>query len=262
MPNIVRIRSLVKESNFSVISGVTFPVDHQNYDQNAKRLDMADLKKYILSGFTGGGGTNGTSGTDGQSGIPGIDGTDGTSGTDGDSPCIELISNSIRIVIVAATTTTTTTPAATTTTTTTSATTTTTTTESTTTTTTTEATTTTTTTEATTTTTTTEATTTTTTTEATTTTTTTTEATTTTTTTPDPYNYYNVKIYDCSACGVLEGSEDIKTTTTCADLEYWYSVTTAKTFYVQTTASVNSNLRVLAGNSSGHGNCADACNYK
>ena len=244
MPNIVRIRSLVKESNFSVISGVTFPVDHQNYDQNAKRLDMADLKKYILSGFTGGGGTNGTSGTDGQSGIPGIDGTDGTSGTDGDSPCIELISNSIRIVIVAATTTTTTTPAATTTTTTTSATTTTTTTESTT------------------TTTTTEATTTTTTTEATTTTTTTTEATTTTTTTPDPYNYYNVKIYDCSACGVLEGSEDIKTTTTCADLEYWYSVTTAKTFYVQTTASVNSNLRVLAGNSSGHGNCADACNYK
>ena len=44
MPNIVRIRNLVKETN---LSGVTFPVDKQSYTDQAKRIDISDLKDYI-----------------------------------------------------------------------------------------------------------------------------------------------------------------------------------------------------------------------
>jgi len=102
MPNIIRIRNLVKETN---LSGVTFPIDKQDYTENAKRIDIADLKEFILSGFTGGN----TGGTSGTSGVDGLDGIDGTSGTDGQSPCLELTSNTITIVIISGTTTTTTT---------------------------------------------------------------------------------------------------------------------------------------------------------
>ena len=103
MPNIIRIRNLEKETN---LSGVTFPIDKQGYIENGKRIDISDLKEYILSGFTGGGNTGGTSGTSGHDGLDGIDGIDGTSGTSGLSPCLELISNTIRIVIISTTTTT------------------------------------------------------------------------------------------------------------------------------------------------------------
>lgn len=181
MPNIIRIRDLDKEAN---LSGVTFPIDKQSYQQYAKRIDISDLKEYILSGFTGNN-TGGTSGTSGINGIDGIDGIDGTSGTSGHSPCLELYSNSISIVIVAATTTTTT-ALPTTTTTTTIPLITTTTTEI-----------------PTTTTTTTEVPTTTTTTEVPTTTTTTTDIVvpTTTTTTTIAGTKYIVKFYDCASCG-------------------------------------------------------------
>ncbi len=228
MPNIIRIRNLVKEVD---LSGTTFAVDKQIYGENVKRVDIADLKEYILSGLTFEvtGGTSGTSGVDGIDGIDGIDGSDGTSGSSGISPCITITSNTITIDIITTTTTTTaaitttTTTAATTTTTTTAATTTTTTTAATTTTTTTAATTTTTTTAATTTTTTTAATTTTTTTEATTTTTTTTAATTTTTTTADPYNYYIIKTFGCPGCVVAGGTLNIKSLATYTSGKYYIS---------------------------------------
>ena len=106
MPNIIRIRNLELETN---LSGITFPIDKDSYLSNAKRIDISDLKTYILSGFTG-----------------------------GSTPCTVLTSNSITISIIAGTTTTTT-ISPTTTTTTISATTTTTTTSPTTTTTTTAA---------------------------------------------------------------------------------------------------------------------------
>ena len=165
MPNIIRIRNLEKETN---LSGITFPIDNQIYTSNAKRVDIYDLKEYILSGYTSGTGTAGSSGTSGT------DGSDGVSGTSGITPCLTLNSNQIKIIITASSTTTTTTTVATTTTTTTTEpiTTTTTTTEPTT--------------------------TTTTTTEPTTTTTTTTEPTTTTTTTT--IYYYLVTRRSCPSC--------------------------------------------------------------
>ena len=192
MPSIIRIRNLVKETDANFISGVTFPIDHNDYVDNAKRIDISDLKNYILSGFTGGGTTGTTSGTSGINGVDGVDGIDGTSGI---SPCLTLTSNSIKIVIITGTTTTTTTtttPAPTTTTTTTPAGTTTTTTTpgSTTTTSTTTP-------GSTTTTTTTSSTTTTTTTSTTTTTTTTPPPTTTTTTTLPMTQYCYTPTYTC-----------------------------------------------------------------
>ena len=186
MPNIIRIRNLVKEAD---LSGVTFPIDKQTYTENAKRIDISDLKDYILSGFTGGN-SGGTSGTSGVDGIDGQDGDTGTSGTSGQSPCLVLTSNSIRIIIIAATTTTTTTLATTTTTTTATPVTTTTTTVA-----------------PVTTTTTTAATTTTTTTAGTTTTTTT--AATTTTTTLATY-YFRAREYSCDVCTPISG-----------EVEYW-----------------------------------------
>jgi len=51
MPNIIRIRNLQQETNLT--SGVTFPVDNDSYTENAKRINILDLKNYILSGVTG-----------------------------------------------------------------------------------------------------------------------------------------------------------------------------------------------------------------
>ena len=87
MPNIIRIRNLVKEIN---LGGIIFPVDKTSYLANVQQVGIDDLKDYILSGYTAGGVTGGTSGT---SGIDGIDGIDGT------TPCQLLYSNVIRIVI-------------------------------------------------------------------------------------------------------------------------------------------------------------------
>ena len=52
MPNIIRIRNLNRETNLT--SGVTFPVDNDSYTENAKRVNINDLKNYILLGATGG----------------------------------------------------------------------------------------------------------------------------------------------------------------------------------------------------------------
>lgn len=90
MPNIIRIRNLELETN---LSGITFPIDKDSYLSNAKRIDISDLKTYILSGFTG--------------------------TSSGSTPCTVLTSNSITISIIAGTTTTTTTTSSPTTTTTT-----------------------------------------------------------------------------------------------------------------------------------------------
>ena len=81
--SIIRIRNLQQELN---LDNVIFPVDKSTYGDNARRIDILDLKKWILSGITFSGGTGGT----------GTSGTDGTSGT---SPCITLISNTIRIFV-------------------------------------------------------------------------------------------------------------------------------------------------------------------
>lgn len=91
MPNIIRIRNLQPETD---INDIIIPVDkaRPEYDQ-VRRVSANDLKEWILSGFTGGGGST-TSGTSGTSGIQGIDGTSGT------SPCLVLDSNVITIQIV------------------------------------------------------------------------------------------------------------------------------------------------------------------
>ena len=92
MPNIIRIRSLENEKD---LNGIIIPVDKSGYTHNAKQVDIVDLKNFILSGFTGG--TNiGTSGTSGVDGLDGVDGVDGTSGT---TPCKEILSNSITIIV-------------------------------------------------------------------------------------------------------------------------------------------------------------------
>ena len=87
MPNIIRIRKLVEETN---LDEIIFPVDKVTYLDDAHRIGIDDLKEYILSGYTGGSSTGGTNGTSG------IDGVDGTSGS---SPCTEVISNVIKIVV-------------------------------------------------------------------------------------------------------------------------------------------------------------------
>jgi len=87
MPNIIRIRKLVEETN---LDEIIFPVDKVTYLDDAHRIGIEDLKEYILSGYTGGSSTGGTNGTSG------IDGVDGTSGS---SPCTEVISNVIKIVV-------------------------------------------------------------------------------------------------------------------------------------------------------------------
>ena len=51
MPNIIRIINLQLDTD---LSGATFPVDKLSYTENAKRVNILDLKNYILSGVTGG----------------------------------------------------------------------------------------------------------------------------------------------------------------------------------------------------------------
>lgn len=85
--NIIRIRDLDNETN---LNGAIFPIDNTGYTYNVRQASILDLKEYILSGFTGGTGA----GSSGTSGIDGVDGVDGT------TPCVTLISNSIRIVIL------------------------------------------------------------------------------------------------------------------------------------------------------------------
>jgi len=117
MPNIIRIRNLENEININ--GGLIFPVDYsgdtsnQGYTSNIKRIDLSQIKEYVLFDYTGStSGTSGTSGKDGSSGIPGINGTSGI------SPCHDYQSNTIIISLIVAPTTTTTTIAPTTTTTT------------------------------------------------------------------------------------------------------------------------------------------------
>jgi len=50
MPNIIRIINLQLDTD---LSGATFPVDKLSYTENAKRVNILDLKNYILSGVTG-----------------------------------------------------------------------------------------------------------------------------------------------------------------------------------------------------------------
>ena len=88
MPNIIRIRDLVEESN---LNDIIFPVDKRTYLDDAHRINIDDLKEWILSGYTGGGSVTGTT-----SGTSGIDGVDGTSGT---TPCNPISSNYIRVEI-------------------------------------------------------------------------------------------------------------------------------------------------------------------
>ena len=90
MPDIIRIRNLVQETN---LNDIIFPVDKESYLDDAHKIGMNELKEYILSGFTGGGGTA----SGGTSGTSGIDGVDGSSGT---TPCKEFLSNEISIVVL------------------------------------------------------------------------------------------------------------------------------------------------------------------
>jgi len=96
MPNIIRIRNLENETNIN--GGLIFPVDYsgdtinQGYTSNIKRIDLDQIKEYVLFDYTGStSGTSGTSGTDGSSGLPGVNGTSGI------SPCHSYQSNIITI---------------------------------------------------------------------------------------------------------------------------------------------------------------------
>lgn len=86
MPNIIRIRDLINETD---LNGVIIPIDKTGYTYNAKQINILDLKDFILSGFTG---TSG-SGSSGTSGVDGLDGEDGT------TPCVSVNSNIITIVV-------------------------------------------------------------------------------------------------------------------------------------------------------------------
>lgn len=87
MPNIIRIRDLINETD---LNGVIIPIDKTGYTYNAQQINILDLKEFILSGFTGGTGGSGTSGT---SGVDGLDGEDGT------TPCVSVNSNIITIIV-------------------------------------------------------------------------------------------------------------------------------------------------------------------
>ena len=88
MPQIIRIRDLSIET---MLSGGTFPVDKDIYFDGPRNVNIYDLSKFILSGFTVKpppsmtSGTSGIDGFDGQSGTSGTSGTNGISGTSGTS---------------------------------------------------------------------------------------------------------------------------------------------------------------------------------
>ena len=88
MPDIIRIRNLVSETN---LDDIVFSVDKQTYLDDAHQIGIDDLKEWILSGYTGGGGGTGTT-----SGTSGIDGVDGTSGI---TPILEIPSNAIIVIV-------------------------------------------------------------------------------------------------------------------------------------------------------------------
>ena len=96
MPNIIRIRNLDKETN--ITGGLIFPVDYsgdtlnQGYTSNIKRIDLAQIKDFVLFDYTGS-----TSGTDGTSGVDGSSGVHGSNGSSGISPCHAYQSNTIII---------------------------------------------------------------------------------------------------------------------------------------------------------------------
>lgn len=86
MANVIRIRSLKLEKD---LNNILIPVDKDEYGTNAKKINILDLKSWILSGFTGGSNTS----------------------------CTGITSNVIKVIVTGTTTTTTTTSTSTTTTT-------------------------------------------------------------------------------------------------------------------------------------------------
>jgi hypothetical protein len=79
-----RITQLPLILSGNVTGNIVLPLDDPS-DNLTKKINLDQIKTFVLSGTSGGSGSSGTSGIDGTSGTSGLDGTSGTSGIDGSS---------------------------------------------------------------------------------------------------------------------------------------------------------------------------------